>query len=363
MATPAPSSATALPPQEPGSQSYTLASLVPPADLRRPRNNLGLFWTILGVLGVPLVFALQANDVVHIRWLPSLFIYVLCICLFAWAYIKCINPPRWTRATRYGVLVACLIALGLISGTGAWKQYQTDMWSGIKRREFIFKYSRSWTDARREIIITEISRFAAYLESTGLELPSGTPTVEIVTTQGGGAATSGEGRPTYYDDIQIEAKRLDDPKAATEAYSAWVLSKLLKAYAIPSNPTNLISEIEKDLVYRWGWIMIFHPYFSDSYWGQQREFTKTMAASNALWKIRSECKPTPEFADKLVAFTVRAFIDDTSRNYPNTREEYLFDRIRIADRIIDSESSQMPIIERVLREYGIPSTQATPPTR
>src|ERR1022692_360872 len=60
--------------------------------LDRTKQDTGTFMTILGVVLVPLVFVLQANGVVHVGWVASIFIYISVLGLFIVFFLKWRNP-------------------------------------------------------------------------------------------------------------------------------------------------------------------------------------------------------------------------------------------------------------------------------
>jgi hypothetical protein len=218
-------------------------------------------------------------------------------------------------------------------------------------RKFIFKDSPVLTAERRQNIENAINAFAAYLIAIPLEIPKDLPSIAITKSEEGSSSGTPE-EPTYYDDLKLRVDRIDDTIAITSAYSSWIMEKLLPI-DLPKTASS-VEEITKlmmsDMAYRGRFSMPFWIYFSDSFAGRQREETKKIAISNALWEVRTHCGQ--QFADRLMAFTVRAFVDDSRRSYPKTSDEYFLERVRIADRVIDSESSRLPAIEGILRKYG-----------
>jgi hypothetical protein len=64
----------------------------------------------------PLAFVLQANGVVIIGWIPSVFVYLVVVIGFVWAYLRWQVPTGWAPSIRYGglaILGICLTALSI----------------------------------------------------------------------------------------------------------------------------------------------------------------------------------------------------------------------------------------------------------
>jgi hypothetical protein len=86
----------------------------------------GLFLGIVGLLAVPLMYALQANGVVEIGWKFSLGIYALVTAFFVWAYAKWNKPDSWRRSIQWAIGSVLIIALVGVSTLGIVKQYAKD---------------------------------------------------------------------------------------------------------------------------------------------------------------------------------------------------------------------------------------------
>jgi hypothetical protein len=86
----------------------------------------GLFFTIIGVLAVPLVFAFQANGVVTVSWIPSIVIYSCVIAGFIWAFLRWDRASHWSPLKRYGALASITLSLCGFSVDGVMTQYQKE---------------------------------------------------------------------------------------------------------------------------------------------------------------------------------------------------------------------------------------------
>jgi len=131
-----------------------------------------------------------------------------------------------------------------------------------KHREFLFKFSPYLTPSRKARITNDLEKFATYLEALGLTLPQSTPAIEV-SEQGGGVGSGA----AHFDDVKIEAKRVDDPKAATEAFAIWVVTELVP-FNFPQSTMNL-QEIQEDSMmregqYREAWEKDLFIYLNDS---------------------------------------------------------------------------------------------------
>ena len=58
------------------------------------KDETGIFLAIVGVLAVPLTFALQADGVIEIPWAASIIVYVVILAGFVCAYLRWKSPSR-----------------------------------------------------------------------------------------------------------------------------------------------------------------------------------------------------------------------------------------------------------------------------
>ena len=259
------------------------------------------------------------------------------------------------RASRGQAVIQIFVFLitGLL-GLGIYRWTVFTTLEKLEPIEFLFKQSEVLTPKRQARIQNDLTAFAAYLKKIDLPLPPGQPPIEITSKQGSGAGGQLDG-PTYYDTVTIKADEIDSQSAATQAYSTWVTMRLLNTSISKTKTFETLDEIFRTITPIVGTNMpawnIFGQYFSDSYWGIQSNPTAPQPELQALWEIRSKCGQ--KFTDRLIAFTVRRFIDDNQKSYKGNFDEYFAERIAEADRIVDSESSQLPIIKKAMVNFGL----------
>ena len=103
--------------------------------------------------------------------------------------------------------------------------------------------------------------------------------------------------------------------------------------------------------------VILEQYLNHSYWN--RPFAKNQqpvcpdqgdGMSYYFWKIRMRFGK--EFTDKLAVFTLRAVVDKPYTDPAQHYRQYFYERLRMADSVIDNENAKMPAIDAILTECG-----------
>jgi hypothetical protein len=203
-----------------------------------------------------------------------------------------------------------------------------------------FKKSPELTNKRRRKITEDLNKFAEFLKSNGLELPSGTPMISVTGNSQLGYGT----QAPYRDDIQIAAKDVDSGQAATVEYARWILSRLM-----PPKPEDPLNPNLNSFLYYQVLYASFSRYLSDSFWGKRSE-VDDMSLSKALWAIRDHCQD----ADRFIVYTVRMFSEDYQEQPASPSDEYLLGEMAIADdRVNAKTASQMPCVREQLANFGI----------
>jgi len=234
----------------------------------------------------------------------------------------------------------------------------------------MFKDSSLFTQERRNRITQEISSFATYLESLGIPIPENIPPIGIDTSnpKGDGWSFNSEADSKYYyDKFMLGQGAVDRKQKITEAFCMFVLGrfvyKKLPPPAIRQSETpeefwNAMHTPERmENSYRWMATVILAQYLNHSYWNQSFAKNQTPVCpdqgdgmSYYFWEIREHYGR--EFTDKLAAFTLRAVVDkpytDTKQHY----REFFYERLKMADSVIDNENAKMPTIDAILKKCG-----------
>jgi hypothetical protein len=95
------------------------------SQTKKPRegHDTGLVLAIFSGLAVPLVYVLQANGVVEIRWWISALIYLMIICFAVWEFRQWNVPRNWRPLRRvFTYLIGCTMLL-ILSGLGVRTEY------------------------------------------------------------------------------------------------------------------------------------------------------------------------------------------------------------------------------------------------
>ena len=209
-----------------------------------------------------------------------------------------------------------------------------------------FKDSPLFTERRKLRIAEEITTFRQYLSKIGLDTGEELPQIEAVASEnpiGSYAATFGG--PVYYDSLRLRANQLDDDIAITSAYSGYFFIKILMEPVFRQTSQRVCSSNHNQFA-----SPVFALYFVWSFWEKRTEDVN-IPALLALWEMRRRFGE--EFTDRLAAFIANAFIDNTCGEKSADWEDYFYERVRIADQIIDSESSRWLAIAEILKKFGI----------
>jgi hypothetical protein len=235
--------------------------------------------------------------------------------------------------------------------------------------DLIFKDSPLFTKKRRETIKQDMSGFAAYLQVLGVPIPTDIPPIGIDTTNAkatGWSFNDQRNSKYYYNKFTLQQGMLDDRRKITDAFCAFVIGRFiyklpppLTPYSEKQTPQQFYDAThtpeQMDNTYRWMASVQLRQYLNHSYWDQR--FAKNQqpvcpdqgdGMAYYFWKIRMRFGK--EFTDKLAVFTLRAVVDkpytDPSQHY----RQYFYERLRMADSVIDNENAKMPGIDAILKE-------------
>lgn len=176
------------------------------------------------IIGIGAGMALSADqkDIAAARW------------FFAIAALLAIGRLiHWLATANFSTRSNIILAVVIFAMVGAcW--VTADSWVSGKlsvlqeaNRPVEFKYSRLLDNKRKDKITKDLIGFKNYWTSAGLDFPAGKPYVAIVNQ--GGEGTSGPlyGKPTYYDNVNILERNIDDGSESTMAYASWVVTRLM----------------------------------------------------------------------------------------------------------------------------------------
>jgi hypothetical protein len=243
---------------------------------------------------------------------------------------------------------------------------------GGRQIEITFKDSPLFTQKRRSMTSNDINRFAAYLGALGMPIPTDLPPIGVDTTNPkavGWSFNEQSNNKYYYNTFTLQQGMLDDRPKLTEAFSNFVIGRFIYTPPTPltipdsgkQTPQQLYDSThtpeQMDRTYRWMASVPLTQYLNHSYWNQpfaknQQPVCPDQGDGTAFyfWKIRSRFGK--EFTDRLAVFTLRAVVDkpytDTTQRY----RQYFFERLKMADSVIDNENAKFSEIESIHKECG-----------
>jgi len=253
--------------------------------------------------------------------------------------------------------MAALASAGTLLAAAIVALYVWIIWSALlplriepPLEQWAFKESHLFTQERKVYIATEITKFRQYLGTVGFDTGNEMPPIEVISAEnptGSYAATFGG--PVYYDSLKLKANQLDNAVAITSAYSSYYFIKILMepVFRLPDQGVCTWGGGSKHNQFS---AFTFELYFNWSFWGKRTE-DANLPSVLAFWEMRGRFGK--ESTDRLVAFTAKAFIDNTCGDKSADWEQYFYERVRIADQIVDSESSKLPAIKEILGRFGI----------
>jgi hypothetical protein len=243
---------------------------------------------------------------------------------------------------------------------------------GERQIELIFKDSPLFTKERRSTIRGDINRLASYLGALGLPIPSDIPPIGVDTKNPkatGWSFNEQRNNKYYYNTFTVQHGALDDRHKTTEAFISFVVGRFIYTPPIPLQIPNLGNQTpqqfydsthtpeQMDRSYRWLASVPLTQYLNHSYWNQpfaknQQPVCPDQGDGTAFyfWKMRSRFGK--EFTDKLAVFTLRAAVDKPYSDSTQSYRQYLYERLKMADSVIDNENAKLPEIEAIYRNCG-----------
>jgi hypothetical protein len=239
----------------------------------------------------------------------------------------------------------------------------------------MFKDTTLLTAERQKRIAEDINGAAHYLKALGIPIPDDVPPVGVDTKNPKGTNWSFNSQGDnkyYYDQFTLQQGALDKQNKITEAFLSFAIGRFV--YKPPPPPPANLGQMTPqqfwdsthtpeamDQVYRWMTSVVVVQYLNHSYWDipfAPNEKPVCPDQGNGMsyyfWQMRELFGK--DFADRLAVFTLRASVD---RPYTGAHADaahpyryYLYERLTLADSVIDNENSKMPAIDSILKECG-----------
>jgi hypothetical protein len=239
----------------------------------------------------------------------------------------------------------------------------------------MFKDAALLTPERQKRITEAVNGAARYLKGLGplgIPIPDDIPPVGVDTKNPKGEGWSFNSQSDnkyYYNQFTLQQGALDKQIKITEAFLSFAVGRFIykPPPAMPPNVGQMTSQQfweathtpdAMDQSYRWMTSMVLVQYLNHSYW--DRPFAENEkpvcpdqgnGMSYYFWQIREHFGK--EFADRLAVVTLRASVDkpytgahaDAAHPY----RYYFYERLTLADSVIDNENSKMPEIDSILK--------------
>jgi hypothetical protein len=231
----------------------------------------------------------------------------------------------------------------------------------IPKLKVAFKESPLFTTAVQKQVIEDISAFAAYLAGLGLQLASEVPPFGVTLNAHGSSSGTTNDR-TYYGKINIGEKDVGKRNIATEAYLGYVIEQVLYP---PGRPFDINSSRPK-------WVISFAAlhYLNTSFWDERPVHPMEFIIdrwTNLFWNIRERWDK--RFSDSLAVYTLKAVademsplrsFDDNGPQFDRTINTYLYEKLAIADSVLDNACSRLSEITDMAKQSGIELNALSP---
>ena len=311
------------------------------------QRKSGLVQLLFGIALGLAPWGLGLIGVIINQWLGAI-VLACAFALMAWAFWIWEKVSRWPIAIRVATISLAALVCLYFAGRQIVSTYRQPIEPPLS--EWVFKDSLLFTQEQKVHIATEITKFRQYLGTVGFDTGNEMPPIEVISAEnptGSYAATFGG--PVYYDSLKLKANQLDNGVAITSAYSSYYFIKILMepVFRLPDQGVCTWGGGSKHNQFS---AFTFELYFNWSFWGKRTE-DANLPSVLAFWEMRGRFGK--ESTDRLVAFTAKAFIDNTCGDKSADWEQYFYERVRIADQIVDSESSKLPAIKEILGRFGI----------
>jgi hypothetical protein len=252
---------------------------------------------------------------------------------------------EWRTASQQGrrlllrVSVSLAIALAYMFTFGyiGFRQYQKQ--EAIKLEFRDSPYLSWWVQIR---IKHDVAKFRDYLAALDIDVPTDVPPFQVHSgpTSASTNIATPAGLPTYRGGLSIGKDVIGKRSASTLVYGGYVIERLLVPQLNTENMVRLM------LVH----IGLQH-YLNWSYWGgKQVDEDPLWAPASILWDIRDRFGKS--FTDRLVANMLRSIVDSPNEVQAPKFDTYLCERLRLADKLTESESQRWPEIESILKQDG-----------
>ena len=241
--------------------------------------------------------------------------------------------------------------------------------------QLMFKDSPLFTLERRERISGDMNAVAAYLEKLGIPVPDDLPPIGVDTRNPKGEGWSFNSQSDnkyYYNQFTLQQGALDERSKITEAFLSFTIGRFI--YTPPPPPQPNLAQMTPQQFwyathtpeamnpsYKWKGSVVLTQYLNHSYWSQpfaknERPVCPDQGDGMAyyFWQMRGRFGK--EFTDKLAIFTLRALVDKpytgTNADATHPYRHYFYERLKLADSVIDNENSKMPVIDSILTACG-----------
>jgi len=244
-----------------------------------------------------------------------------------------------------------------------------------------FKSSPLFNHSVRQHVTHDFTRFRDYLVTLEIPVPTDVPPIGTLETEGADDVTetqssTAEGRPTYESALVLNKKILTNSNELTKVYCEYSMKLIFasgtplkevqsvhsatsssqsqvlrlmhptgRGEQTPISPLLTVTQAEEIFLVR----ELLSDYLNTSFWNKKP--ARAPALLGALWDIRD--KFGHEFTDGMVAYTLRASIDEPYRA-EGDYQIYFLEKLKIGEDVKDNESNKWLDIQKILEMNGFP---------
>jgi hypothetical protein len=96
-------------------------------------------------------------------------------------------------------------------------------------------------------------------------------------------------------------------------------------------------------------------YLNMSFWNRTPRELDRGFWSGALWDIRKRFGR--DFTDRMVAYAIRAMIDEPTKSSTDNLSHYLINQLKIGESVVDNDGKRWTTVLEILRSHGVITDQ------
>jgi hypothetical protein len=241
------------------------------------------------------------------------------------------NETRgWVFRRRFGIWIVSMVVVFGALYPGLRKQYEREYDAG-----FQFKESPEINWWRAFLIRREFTKMHDYFHDLKIPVPEEVPPISVKHGKPDslkyGVSMGGGDTPVYLQELSVAERDASESNisAFTDRYADYVA--LTDLHGMINRQPESAAEVQRDAE-RFAVMSNFGPYFNWSYW--DKNLGRGYSWSDHFWNVRATFGQ--KYTDKLVAYTLKTFIDKPDEGNNPDMSAYFCYHLREAFGVVDN---------------------------